>query len=160
PGEISVLLGPPGAGKSTFLKSLVGLLRPERGHVYVRDMDLARCSGRRLREARTLFGVLFQGGGLFGSMSVYDNIAIPLREHTSKGEAEIRRIVAEKMEMVGLQGAEGRLPGGLRRAAQAGRAGQGAGPRSGDRAARRPGRRARPGPCRPPQPADRRPERP
>jgi phospholipid/cholesterol/gamma-HCH transport system ATP-binding protein len=110
PGEISVLLGPPGAGKSTFLKSLVGLRKPEHGRVYVRGVDVVRCSRRRLREARKLFGVLFQGGGLFGSMSVYDNIAFPLREHTGKHEVEIRRIVAEKMELVGLRGAEGRLP--------------------------------------------------
>jgi phospholipid/cholesterol/gamma-HCH transport system ATP-binding protein len=111
PGEMSVLLGPPGAGKSTFLKSLVGLLKPERGQVHVRGVDVVRCSERRLRETRRLFGVLFQDGGLFGAMSVYDNIAFPLREHTRKREAQIRRIVAEKMELVGLCGAEHRLPG-------------------------------------------------
>ena len=60
---------------------------------------------------RKLFGVLFQDGALFGSMSLYDNIAFPLREHTRKNEGEIRRIVSEKIELVGLQGAEGKLPG-------------------------------------------------
>ena len=60
---------------------------------------------------RKLFGVLFEDGALFGSMSLYDNIAFPLREHTRKNEGEIRRIVSEKIELVGLQGAEGKLPG-------------------------------------------------
>jgi phospholipid/cholesterol/gamma-HCH transport system ATP-binding protein len=111
PGEISVLLGPSGTGKSVFLKSLVGLLTPERGRIVVRDVDLVRCNERRLYEIRKLFGVLFQDGALFGSMSVYDNIAFPLREHTRKSEFEISLIVAEKMEMVGLTGAERKLPG-------------------------------------------------
>jgi phospholipid/cholesterol/gamma-HCH transport system ATP-binding protein len=111
PGEISVLLGPSGTGKSVFLKSLVGLLKPDRGHVFVRDIDLVRCSERTLYRTRRLFGVMFQDGALFGSMNLYDNIAFPLREHTSKSEQEIRRIVGEKMEMVGLTGAEGKLPG-------------------------------------------------
>src|SRR6266540_1430593 len=111
PGEISVLLGPSGTGKSVFLKSLVGLLKPERGHIFIRDVDLVRCSERKLYQTRKLFGVLFQDGALFGSMNLYDNIAFPLREHTRRREQEIRRIVLEKMEMVGLLGAEGKLPG-------------------------------------------------
>src|SRR6266542_4233696 len=111
PGEISVLLGPSGTGKSVFLKSLVGLLKPERGHIFIRDVDLVRCSERKLYQTRKLFGVLFQDGALFGSMNLYDNIAFPLREHTRRREQEIRRIVLEKMEMVGLLGAEKKLPG-------------------------------------------------
>jgi phospholipid/cholesterol/gamma-HCH transport system ATP-binding protein len=111
PGEISVLLGPSGTGKSVFLKSLVGLLKPDRGHIYIRDVDLVRCTERKLYETRKLFGVLFQDGALFGSMNLYDNIAFPLREHTRKREQEIRQIVLGKMEMVGLLGAEGKLPG-------------------------------------------------
>jgi phospholipid/cholesterol/gamma-HCH transport system ATP-binding protein len=111
PGEISVLLGPSGTGKSVFLKSLVGLLKPERGTIFVREVDLVRCSEHQLYASRKLFGVLFQDGALFGSMNVYDNIAFPLREHTKKRESEIRQIVFEKMEMVGLLGAEDKLPG-------------------------------------------------
>ncbi len=111
PGEISVLLGPSGTGKSVFLKSLVGLLTPEHGSIVVRDTDLVRCGERRLYEIRKLFGVLFQDGALFGSMNVYDNIAFPLREHTRKSELDIALVVAEKMEMVGLTGAERKLPG-------------------------------------------------
>ncbi|GAA3433412.1 ABC transporter ATP-binding protein [Kutzneria kofuensis] len=111
PGEISVLLGPSGTGKSVFLKSLVGLLKPEHGRIVITGTDIVRCSEHKLYDVRKLFGVLFQDGALFGSMNLFDNIAFPLREHTKKGEAEIRRIVLEKMEMVGLIGAEKKLPG-------------------------------------------------
>ena len=111
PGEISVLLGPSGTGKSVFLKSLVGLLKPENGRIVIAGTDIVRCSEHKLYDVRKLFGVLFQDGALFGSMNLFDNIAFPLREHTKKGEAEIRRIVLEKMEMVGLIGAEKKLPG-------------------------------------------------
>ncbi|HEV2088064.1 MAG TPA: ABC transporter ATP-binding protein, partial [Cryptosporangiaceae bacterium] len=110
-GEISVLLGPSGTGKSVFLKTLVGLLRPEAGAIHIHDRDITRLGERDLYEVRKLFGVLFQDGALFGSMNLYDNIAFPLREHTRKSETEIARIVDEKMEMVGLVGAERKLPG-------------------------------------------------
>jgi phospholipid/cholesterol/gamma-HCH transport system ATP-binding protein len=111
PGEISVLLGPSGTGKSVFLKSLVGLLKPERGSIVLSDTDLVTCSEHKLYEIRRLFGVLFQDGALFGSMSLFDNIAFPLREHTKKSESEIKQIVLDKMDMVGLAGAEAKLPG-------------------------------------------------
>ncbi|HZZ51336.1 MAG TPA: ATP-binding cassette domain-containing protein [Pseudonocardia sp.] len=110
-GEVSVLLGPSGTGKSVFLKSLIGLLKPERGSIFIHDTDLVRCSEHKLYEIRKLFGVLFQDGALFGSMNLFDNIAFPLREHTKKGESEIRDIVMDKMNMVGLAGDEGKLPG-------------------------------------------------
>jgi phospholipid/cholesterol/gamma-HCH transport system ATP-binding protein len=111
PGEISVLLGPSGTGKSVFLKSLVGLLKPERGSIVIKDTDIVRTSEHQLYEIRKLFGVLFQDGALFGSMNLFDNIAFPLREHIRKSESEVTSIVLEKMDMVGLQGAEGKLPG-------------------------------------------------
>src|SRR5579875_3835334 len=82
PGEVSVLLGPSGTGKSVFLKTLIGLLKPDKGSIFIRDVDVAHCSERRLYETRKLFGVLFQDGALFGSMNLFDNIAFPLREHT------------------------------------------------------------------------------
>ncbi|MFC5181375.1 ABC transporter ATP-binding protein [Actinomadura harenae] len=110
-GEISALLGPSGTGKSVFLKNLVGLLRPDRGHVYVDGRDVPRVRENELYEVRRRFGVLFQDGALFGSMNIFDNIAFPLREHTRKSESEIRRIVLEKMEMVGLTGSGDKLPG-------------------------------------------------
>jgi phospholipid/cholesterol/gamma-HCH transport system ATP-binding protein len=111
PGEVSVLLGPSGTGKSVFLKTLIGLLKPDTGSIMIRDVDVANCTERRLYETRKLFGVLFQDGALFGSMNLYDNIAFPLREHTRKSEREIAGIVNEKMEMVGLAGSEKKLPG-------------------------------------------------
>ena len=111
PGEVSALLGPSGTGKSVFLKSLIGLLKPDKGSIVIRDVDIARCSEGKLYETRKLFGVLFQDGALFGSMTLFDNVAFPLREHTRKGEREIKDLVLEKMDMVGLAGAEGKLPG-------------------------------------------------
>jgi phospholipid/cholesterol/gamma-HCH transport system ATP-binding protein len=111
PGEVSVLLGPSGTGKSVFLKTLIGLLKPEKGSIVINDVDLVRCSESKLYELRKLFGVLFQDGALFGSMNLYDNIAFPLREHTKRSEAQIRDVVMEKMAMVGLTGSEAKLPG-------------------------------------------------
>ncbi|HKT01260.1 MAG TPA: ABC transporter ATP-binding protein [Rugosimonospora sp.] len=110
-GEISVLLGPSGTGKSVFLKALVGLIRPDRGSIWINDEDLPRLPEKRLYQVRRLFGVLFQDGALFGSMTIYDNVAFPLREHTRLSEREVRAVVAEKLEMVGLTGAERKLPG-------------------------------------------------
>jgi phospholipid/cholesterol/gamma-HCH transport system ATP-binding protein len=111
PGEVSVMLGPSGTGKSVFLKSMIGLLKPERGKCVVNGVDIVRCSEHKMYETRKLFGVLFQDGALFGSMNLYDNVAFPLREHTKKSETEIRRIALEKLEMTGLAGAEKKLPG-------------------------------------------------
>jgi phospholipid/cholesterol/gamma-HCH transport system ATP-binding protein len=110
-GEVSVMLGPSGTGKTVFLKSLVGLIKPERGHVYVDGTDIVTCSERRLYRARRLFGVMFQDGALFGSLSLFDNIAFPLREHTKLKERQIRDIVLDKMALVGLAGEEAKLPG-------------------------------------------------
>jgi phospholipid/cholesterol/gamma-HCH transport system ATP-binding protein len=111
PGEISVLLGPSGTGKSVLLKSMIGLLKPETGSITIHGTDLVTCTAAELYEIRKLFGVLFQDGALFGSMDLYDNIAFPLREHTRKGESEIKNIVMEKLDLVGLTGAEDKLPG-------------------------------------------------
>jgi phospholipid/cholesterol/gamma-HCH transport system ATP-binding protein len=111
PGEVSALLGPSGTGKSVFLKTLIGLLKPDKGSIIIKDVDIARCSEHQLYETRKLFGVLFQDGALFGSMNLFDNIAFPLREHTKKSEREIKDIVTEKLEMVGLSGTEKKLPG-------------------------------------------------
>ncbi|MDN3264206.1 ATP-binding cassette domain-containing protein [Streptomyces sp. CSDS2] len=110
-GEVSVMLGPSGTGKTVFLKSLVGLLKPEKGRVLINGVDMVNSPEREIYETRKLFGLMFQDGALFGSMSLFDNIAFPLREHTRKKESEIRRIVMERIEIVGLLGAEGKLPG-------------------------------------------------
>ncbi|MGH3950262.1 MAG: ABC transporter ATP-binding protein, partial [Pseudonocardiaceae bacterium] len=111
PGEVSAMLGPSGTGKSVFLKSMIGLLKPDSGKCVINGVDIVTCSEHQLYETRKLFGVLFQDGALFGSMNLYDNVAFPLREHTKKSESEIKRIVLEKLEMTGLKGAEGKLPG-------------------------------------------------
>lgn len=111
PGEVSVMLGPSGTGKTVFLKSVIGLLKPERGRVLVNGVDMVNGPERDIYATRRLFGLMFQDGALFGSMNLFDNIAFPLREHTRKKESEIRRIVMERMDMVGLVGSEGKLPG-------------------------------------------------
>jgi phospholipid/cholesterol/gamma-HCH transport system ATP-binding protein len=125
-GEVSALLGPSGTGKSVFLKSLIGLIRPERGSIIIDGVDIMACSAKELYEIRTLFGVMFQDGALFGSMNLYDNTAFPLREHTKKKESEIRKIVMEKLDMVGLSGDENKFPGeisgGMRKRASLARA--------------------------------------
>src|SRR6195952_5422620 len=110
-GEVSVMLGPSGTGKSVLLKALIGLLKPDKGTIEIEGTDIASCSEKELYEIRKLFGVLFQDGAMFGSMSLYDNVAFPMREHTKKSESEIHNIVMEKMELVGLVGAEDKLPG-------------------------------------------------
>ena len=111
PGEVSVLLGPSGTGKSVFLKTLIGLLKPDKGSIFIRDVDIAHCSEHKLYETRKLFGVLFQDGALFGSMNLFDNIAFPLREHTKKSESEIARHRHREDGDGRPQGAENKLPG-------------------------------------------------
>jgi phospholipid/cholesterol/gamma-HCH transport system ATP-binding protein len=110
-GKITLMLGPSGTGKSVFLKHLMGLLKPDRGEIWIDGKNLPKLSSKELYQVRRKFGVLFQDGALFGSMSVYDNVAFPLREHTKKRESEIKDIAMEKLEMVGLVGAEQKLPG-------------------------------------------------
>ena len=110
-GKITLMLGPSGTGKSVFLKHLMGLLKPDRGEIWIDGKNLPKLSAKELYQVRRKFGVLFQDGALFGSMSVYDNVAFPLREHTKKRESEIKDIAMEKLEMVGLVGAEQKLPG-------------------------------------------------
>jgi phospholipid/cholesterol/gamma-HCH transport system ATP-binding protein len=110
-GEIAVLLGPSGSGKSALLRSLVGLVRPDKGSIWIGGSDLTRLSQRQLFAARRHLGVLFSDGGLFGALSLFDNIALPLREHTRKSEREIAALAGEKMELVGLgAGSGGKFP--------------------------------------------------
>jgi phospholipid/cholesterol/gamma-HCH transport system ATP-binding protein len=109
-GQISVLLGPSGTGKSVFLRALVGLVRPDKGSIWIDGRDVTRLSTRELYAVRRRLGVLFEDGALFGSMSMFDNVAFPLREHTRKSEREIASLVGEKMELVGLSGVARKLP--------------------------------------------------
>jgi phospholipid/cholesterol/gamma-HCH transport system ATP-binding protein len=125
-GEVSVMLGPSGTGKTVFLKSLIGLVKPDAGRVLVDGVDTVTCRERSLYQVRKLFGVMFQDGALFGSLNLYDNIAFPLREHTRMTEAQVRQIVLTKMAMVGLSGQEHKFPaeisGGMRKRAGLARA--------------------------------------
>ena len=118
-GEISMILGPSGTGKSVCLKHILGLLRPNRGDVLIHGESITRMSEDRLYEMRRRFGVLFQDGALFGSMTVYDNVAFPLRQHTDKSSDEIAEIVLGRLSDVGLAGAAGLVPsqlsGGMRK---------------------------------------------
>ena len=120
-GEVSVMLGPSGTGKSVLLKTLIGLLKPDKGSVIIEGTDIASCSEKELYEIRKLFGVLFQDGAMFGSMNLYDNVAFPLRQHTDKGEEEIGDIVNGRLREVGLAEAVDKMPnelsGGMRKRA-------------------------------------------
>ena len=110
-GKITLMLGPSGTGKSVFLKHLVGLLKPDRGEIWIGEKNVPALNEKELYEVRRKFGVLFQDGALFGSMNIFDNVAFPLRQHTKKKESEVKSIVEEKLNMVGLTGAEKKLPG-------------------------------------------------
>ena len=118
-GEVLAIVGRSGAGKSVLLKNLIGLLRPDRGSVVVAGEDLHRARGRRLSRLRERFGMLFQGGALFDSLSVADNVAFPLREKTRQSPGQIADMVAEMLKNVGLQGMDDKFPaelsGGMRK---------------------------------------------
>jgi len=118
-GEIVVVIGRSGGGKSVLLKHLIGLLRPDSGHILVDDIDITRLGRTALDRIRERYGVVFQGGALFDSMSVYDNVAFPLREKTRLRAAEIRQRVEEKLAQVGLEGMGAKNPaeisGGMRK---------------------------------------------
>ena len=101
-GEIMVVIGRSGGGKSVLLKHLIGLLRPDSGTVAVDGTEITRLRGSELDQVRERYGVVFQGGALFDSMSVADNVAFPLREKSRLGHAEIKARVEVKLEQVGL----------------------------------------------------------
>jgi len=110
-GKTSAVLGPSGTGKSVLLKVIIGLLRPEVGQVFIDGEPMVGVREKDLLRIRRKFGVLFQDGALFGSMNLYDNIAFPLVEHTKKTDREIRSIVLQKAELVGLVAHMAKLPG-------------------------------------------------
>ncbi len=118
-GEIMVVIGRSGGGKSVLLKHLIGLLRPDAGTVAVDGVEITRLRGGELDRVRERYGVVFQGGALFDSMSVAENVAFPLREKTKLGGTEIRGRVKEKLEQVGLKGMGAKNPaeisGGMRK---------------------------------------------
>jgi phospholipid/cholesterol/gamma-HCH transport system ATP-binding protein len=119
PGETVVIVGGSGTGKSVMLKHIIGLIRPDSGHIVVAGQDLCCQTPLELNQFRRLFGMSFQEGALFDSMSVFENIAFPLRRNTTKSEEEIRDRVRECLELVHLDGVESKRPselsGGMRR---------------------------------------------
>src|SRR6266851_3413924 len=99
-GQITTIVGPSGSGKTVFLKHLNLLLRPDSGHIVIDNLDVTRLRGPAVDRVREKFGMLFQAGALFDSMSVYDNVAFPLVEKTGMGQDEIKRRVLETLDAV------------------------------------------------------------
>ena len=112
-GAITCLIGLSGAGKSTILRLINGLRRPNSGRVYVKGTDITEMRARELIDLRRSIGFAFQFAALFDSMTIYDNVALPLREHTSMSGAEIDRTVRRALESVGLLSVSDRLPSEL-----------------------------------------------
>jgi phospholipid/cholesterol/gamma-HCH transport system ATP-binding protein len=125
-GEILVILGGSGCGKSTLLKHMIGLYRPFAGQVLINGMDISTDNEASLRQMRRGFGVLFQAGALFGSMTLAENVALPLLEYTDLAPANIETIVKMKLGLVNLSGYENHLPeeisGGMKKRAGLARA--------------------------------------
>jgi phospholipid/cholesterol/gamma-HCH transport system ATP-binding protein len=126
PGETLVILGGSGSGKSTLLRTLVGLEKPTSGEILIRGRDLAKASAPEMDDIRRKMGMSFQGGALFGSMTVGENVAMPLREHTRLEDSTIEIIVRLKLDQVGLEGFEyyapSQLSGGMKKRAAVARA--------------------------------------
>ncbi len=112
-GEIMVIMGGSGSGKSTLLRHLLGLQRPAQGTVRILGQDLTRLGGRELEALRREMGVAFQGGALFGSMTVGENVCLPLREHTRLDQNTMEIMTRIKLEVVNLAGAENLMPAQL-----------------------------------------------
>ncbi len=126
PGETMVILGASGSGKSTMLRQVEALERPTSGHIYIKGVDVATCSAEELYKVRRIMGVSFQSAAMFNSMTVGDNVALPLREHTKLAEPTIKLMTQMKLAQVGLEGAENLFPaqlsGGMRKRASVARA--------------------------------------
>lgn len=118
-GTTVVILGGSGSGKTVLMKHMIGLLKPDSGHVLVEGQDIVGLEGEELAKVRTKFGMVFQAAALFDSMNVYENVSFPLREHAHLKESEIREKVKEKLGIVGLKNIENRFPadlsGGMRK---------------------------------------------
>ncbi len=101
-GNVCVIMGPSGTGKSTVIKLMVGLLKPTKGEVIVEGVDIAKADENELLSIRKKIGFAFQFGALFDSMNIYENISFPLKEHTNLSESEIKKEVINSLELVGL----------------------------------------------------------
>lgn len=112
-GKITVVLGGSGAGKTTILRLVGGLIQPRKGQIWVAGTEISRLSERELYRVRAKLGMMFQGGALLNSLTVFDNLAFPLREHTKLREGEIADRVHATLAAVGLQGVDSLLPAEL-----------------------------------------------
>jgi phospholipid/cholesterol/gamma-HCH transport system ATP-binding protein len=125
-GKITAIVGKSGSGKSTLLKHLIGLLKPAKGRILINQKDIAVLREEELDEVRKKMGVLFQGAALLNSLSVADNVALPIREHTRLNESTIHIMVHLKLDLVGLSGFENSYPsqlsGGMKKRAGLARA--------------------------------------
>lgn len=119
PREIVAVMGMSGGGKTTFLKCCAGLVRPSGGEIFIGDTEMVRLSEGQLNSVRRRIGMVFQYAALFDSMNVYDNVSFGLRHNSHLSEHEIRKVVAEKLEAVGMAGTERQMPaelsGGMRK---------------------------------------------
>ncbi len=124
--RVSVILGASGCGKTTLLRLMAGLQKPDYGDVWIGEQEISRLPERQIMRVRKRLGMMFQGGALLDSMSVFDNVALPLREHTRMKEREIAERVHRQLEAVGLRRVDGLLPGqlsgGMRKRVALGRA--------------------------------------
>jgi phospholipid/cholesterol/gamma-HCH transport system ATP-binding protein len=125
-GETLVILGGSGSGKSTLLRTLVGLEKPSSGEIWLKGKNIAAISSHEMDAIRKRIGMSFQGGALFGSMTVGENVALPLREHTKLEDSTIEIILRLKLDQVGLSGFENYMPsqlsGGMKKRAAVARA--------------------------------------
>lgn len=112
-GETMVIIGPSGSGKSTILRLIIGLLKPTVGEIWIDGREISHLSEDELNGIRRNMGMVFQYSALFDSMSVGENVAFGLRQHTTMGEEEIARIVRRRLRMVGLAGKEAMMPSEL-----------------------------------------------
>jgi phospholipid/cholesterol/gamma-HCH transport system ATP-binding protein len=112
-GKLTFIIGPSGTGKSVFIKQLIGLLKPDTGHIFFDGVDIVGHSDKELLPFRRRIGLLFQNAALFDSMNTFDNVAFPLRERTNLSETEIVRVVNEKLKQVGLSGVNNAFPSEL-----------------------------------------------
>ena len=111
--KVNVILGASGAGKSVLIKHFMCLLRPDKGHIWVDGVDVLSLDPQALSHFRRKFGLVFQFAALFDSLTVEENCAFPLREHTKKSNEEIRDIVADKLNALGIGGTQKKYPGEL-----------------------------------------------
>jgi len=109
-GEIMVIIGQSGSGKSVLLKHIIGIMKPDAGEIYVDDQQMNSLAQRDLLKMSRKFGMLFQGSALFDSLTVEENVAFGLRRHTTLSEEEIKRVVRASLERVGLRDIENLLP--------------------------------------------------